>query len=65
MQMTHGSASIKKLDYITQWIFIRILSKILPSDWEKLLHKQKTPLIEHETNINHTYKEIQRNDEDV
>ena len=31
-----GHTTIKNLDYIAQWIFIRILSKILLSDWEKL-----------------------------
>lgn len=36
VQMTHGSATIKKLDYVTQWIFIRLLSQILVSGWEKL-----------------------------
>lgn len=36
MQMTHGSTTTKKLDYITQWVFIRILSKVLLSDREKV-----------------------------
>lgn len=34
--MTHGSAIVKKSDFIAQWIFVRILSKVLVSDWEKL-----------------------------
>lgn len=34
--MTHGSVTVKRLDYITQRIFLRMLSDILVSDWEAL-----------------------------
>lgn len=52
--MTCGSATPKKLDYLTQWIFIRILSKTLVSDWEKLFTEYTTDtelksFIQHDT----------------
>lgn len=57
VQMTHASATGKKLDYITQWIFITILSKILVYDLEKLLTACKIDielqsLIQRDTTVN-------------
>lgn len=55
--MTHGSVTVKRLEYITHWIFLRMLSNIPVSDWEALftaytMGTEVKSLLEHDTNRN-------------